>query len=66
MAFTPAKDIADVRNTLAHGKMDKGLTAKNALQMHFLVLFILYLQLLAIGFGKDEAAQTVPNILFSH
>lgn len=38
-----AKDLADARNTLAHFKMDKDLTANNALQMHFLVLFIFYL-----------------------
>lgn len=61
-----AKELARVRNKFAHGDLDVDLTLESAEQMHFLTLLILYLQLLSVGFSKDEASMIVPEILFSH
>lgn len=59
-----AHDLAEYRNKLAHGKLDFELDTKSVYQMRFLILYILYLQLLLIGFNKKEASEIVPNILF--
>lgn len=61
-----AKDLAKARNALAHGDLDVDLSAKSSYQMHFLMLYVLYLQLEMIGFTKEEASEIVPNILFVH
>ena len=61
-----AKDLSDVRNDLAHGNLNADLGLKADYQMHFLMLYILYLQLKMIGFDKKEASQIVPQILFRH
>lgn len=61
-----AKDLAKARNALAHGNLDVDLSVKSSHQMHFLMLYVLYLQLEMIGFTKKEASEIVPNILFEH
>lgn len=61
-----AKDLAKARNALAHGDLDVDLSIKSLYQMHFLMLYVLYLQLEMIGFTKKEASEIVPNILFEH
>lgn len=61
-----AKDLAKARNALAHGDLDVDLSVKSSYQMHFLMLYVLYLQLEMIGFTKKEASEIVPNILFEH
>lgn len=61
-----AKDLAKARNALAHGDLDVDLSIKSSYQMHFLMLYVLYLQLEMIGFTKKEASEIVPNILFEH
>ena len=61
-----AKDLSDVRNDLAHGDLNADLGLKANYQMHFLMLYILYLQLKMIGFDKKEASEIVPQILFRH
>ena len=63
---TIAKDLSDVRNDLAHGDLNADLGLKTDNQMHFLMLYILYLQLKIIGFDKKEASEIVPQILFYH
>lgn len=61
-----AKDLAKARNALAHGNLDINLSIKSSYQMHFLMLYVLYLQLKMIGFTEKEASEIVPNILFEH
>lgn len=61
-----AKDLTKARNALAHGDLDVDLSIKSSYQMHFLMLYVLYLQLEMIGFTKKEASEIVPNILFEH
>ena len=61
-----AKDLSDVRNDLAHGDLNADLSLKADYQMHFLMLYILYLQLKMIGFDKKSASEIVPQILFKH
>ncbi len=61
-----AKDLSDVRNGLAHGDLNADLGLKADYQMHFLMLYILYLQLKMIGFDKKSASEIVPQILFRH
>ena len=61
-----AKDLAKARNALAHGDLYVDLSVKSSYQMHFLMLYVLYLQLEMIGFTKKEASEIVPNILFEH
>lgn len=61
-----AKDLANARNALAHGDLNVNLSAKSSYHMHFLMLYVLYLQLEMIGFTKKEASEIVPNILFEH
>ena len=61
-----AKDLSDVRNELAHGDLNADLGLKADYQMHFLMLYILYLQLKMIGFDKKSASEIVPQILFRH
>lgn len=61
-----AKDLSDVRNDLAHGDLNADLGLKADYQMHFLMLYILYLQLKMIGFDKKSASEIVPHILFRH
>lgn len=61
-----AKDLSDVRNNLAHGDLNADLSLKADYQMHFLMLYILYLQLKMIGFDKKSASEIVPQILFRH
>ena len=61
-----AKDLSDVRNDLAHGDLNADLSLKADYQMHFLMLYILYLQLKMIGFDKKSASEIVPQILFRH
>lgn len=61
-----AKDLAKARNALAHGNLDVDLSVKSSYQMHFLMLYVLYLQLEMIGFTKKEASEMVLNILFGH
>ena len=63
---TIAKDLSDVRNDLAHGDLNVDLGLKANYQMHFLMLYVLYLQLKIIGFDKKEASMIVPQILFRH
>lgn len=59
-----AKDLSDARNDLAHGNLNADLGFKADYQMHFLMLYILYLQLKMIGFDKKRASEIVPQILF--
>jgi len=59
-----AQDLAEARNSFAHGDLDADLTIKNAQQMQLITLLILYLQLLLVGFDKTEASRIVPNLLF--
>lgn len=61
-----AKDLAKARNALAHGNLDVDLSVKSSYQMHFLTLYVLYLQLEMIGFTKKEASEIASNILFEH
>lgn len=61
-----AKDLSDVRNDLAHGDLNADLGIKADYQMHFSMLYILYLQLKMIGFDKKSASKIVPQILFRH
>lgn len=61
-----AKDLSNVRNDLAHGDLNADLGLKADYQMHFLMLYILYLQLKMIGFDKKSASEIVPQILFRH
>ena len=63
---TIAKDLSDVRNKLAHGDLNFDLGLKANYQMHFLMLYILYLQLKMIGFDKKRASEIVPQIIFRH
>lgn len=60
-----AEDLATVRNSLAHGNLNEGVSSKGTYQMQFLMLYILYLQLEMIGFSKKEASEKVLGILFS-
>ncbi len=59
-----AADLANVRNALAHGDLGINLSIKNSYQMQLLMVYILYLQLVMIGFTKEEAGGMVPYILF--
>jgi len=61
-----AKDLSDIRNDLAHGDLNADLSLKADYQLHFLMLYILYLQLKMIGFDKKSASEIVPQILFRH
>ena len=61
-----AKDLSDVRNDLAHGDLNADLGLKADYQMHFLMLYVLYLQLKMVGFDKKEASEIVPHILIWH
>lgn len=61
-----AKDLSVVRNDLAHGNLNADFGLKADYQMHFLMLYILYLQLKMIGFDKKSASEIVPQILFRH
>ena len=61
-----AEDLSEVRNKLAHGDLDADLGLKADYQMHFLMLYILYLQLKMIGFDKNSASEIVTQILFRH
>lgn len=61
-----AKDLSDVRNDLAHGDLNADLGLKADFQMHFSMLYILYLQLKMIGFDKKSASEIVPQILYRH
>ena len=61
-----AEDLSKVRNKLAHGDLNADLGLKADYQMHFLMLYILYLQLKMIGFDKKSASEIVPQILFRH
>ena len=61
-----AKDLAGARNALAHGNLNVDLSIKSLYQMHFLMLYVLYLQLEMIGFTKKEASEIVRNILIEH
>lgn len=63
---TVAEDLGDVRNGLAHGKLNTDLGLKADYQMHFVMLYVLYLQLKMIGFDKKSASEIVPQILFRH
>lgn len=54
--------IAKSRNKFAHGNLEEDLNEEHANQCDFLDLFILYLQLLYIGFSKKEASEIVPLI----
>lgn len=58
--------IAKSRNYFAHGYLDEELNNKHVQICNFLDLFILYLQLLQIGFDKSEASQIVPLVLFGY
>ena len=61
-----AEDISKSRNHFAHGYLEEDLNIKHADQCDFMDLFILYLQLLYVGFTKKDASQTVPLIIFEH
>ena len=61
-----AKDLADLRNGLSHGKLDLEFDIKTNYQMRFLMLYILYMQIKMLGFDKERASQIVPQILFNH
>ena len=61
-----AEDISKSRNHFAHGYLEEDLNIKHADQCDFMDLFILYLQLLYIGFTKKDASQTVPLVIFEH
>ena len=54
--------IAKSRNKFAHGNLEEDLNEEHVNQCGFLDLFILYLQLLYIGFSKKEASEIVPLI----
>ena len=62
---TIAKELSEVRNDLAHGDLNIDLGLKTDNQMHFLMLYVLYLQLGMIGFDNKEASEIVPQILFT-
>lgn len=59
-------DLAKMRNKLAHGNLEFELTIHSCYQMDFLMLFILYLQLIYIGFDKAEASRIVLYFRFEH
>ena len=61
-----SSDLAIMRNKMAHGKLEYNLTIKSAYQMQFLMLFILFLQLISIGVDKKKASEIVPLIMFKH
>lgn len=61
-----AKGLAITRNALAHGSLGVDLLPNSSYQMHFIMLYILYLQLEYIGYSKKEASEIVPCILFEH
>lgn len=61
-----AEDISKSRNHFAHGYLEEDLNIKHADQCDFMDLFILYLQLLYVGFTKKDASQTVPLAIFEH
>lgn len=61
-----AERMSKSRNNFAHGDLDEDLNVEHAKQCDFLDLFILYLQLTYIGFGKKEASEIVPQIMFEH
>lgn len=61
-----AEEISKSRNHFAHGYLDEDLNSKHAEQCDFMNLFILYLQLLYIGFSRKEASEIVPQVLFDH
>lgn len=61
-----AEDISKSRNHFAHGYLDEDLSTKHAEQCDFMDLFILYLQLLYIGFSQKDASEIVPFVLFGH
>lgn len=63
---TVAEDLGNVRNGLAHGNLNTDLGLKADYQMHFVMLYVLYLQLKMIGFDKKSASEIVPQILFRH
>lgn len=65
-AKTVAEDLGNVRNDLAHGNLNIDLGLKANYQMHFVMLYVLYLQLKMIGFDKKSASEIVPQILFRH
>ena len=61
-----AKKISKSRNSFAHGKLEEDLTLEHVNECDFLDLFILYLQLIYIGFDQETASEIVPQILFEH
>ena len=61
---TISEELATIRNKFAHGELNYDLTMKSSYQMHFIMLFVLFLQLLMIGFNEEEAKVIVPNILY--
>lgn len=61
-----SSELATMRNKLAHGNLEYNLTIKSAYQMQFLMLFILFLQLISVGVDKKKASEIVPLILFEH
>ena len=61
-----AEEISKSRNRFAHGYLDEDLNSNHAKQCDFMDLFILYLQLLYVGFSQKEASEIVPSVLFSH
>ena len=63
---TIAKNIAETRNNFAHGNLETTLTSKHAEQCIFMDLFILYFELLFIGFSEKECSEIIPLVVFSH
>ena len=61
-----AEKMSKYRNSFAHGDLDEDLSEEHANQCIFLDFFILYLQLIYIGFNKKEASQMIPFIMFEH
>lgn len=61
-----AQELSKSRNHFAHGCLDEDLSSKHAEQCDFMDLFILYLQLLYIGFSGKEASEIVPLVMFKH
>lgn len=61
-----SENLAEVRNSLAHGSLNEDISLKGSYQMQFLMLYILYLQLEMIGFTKKEASEIVTGILFAY
>ena len=60
-----ANSIQHARNKFAHGVLDETLGIKHAMLCDFLGLFILYMQLIYIGYSKEEASKQVPLFCLS-